>query len=303
MLAEVTSNHLDQLTQESIFLIREALAKAERPALLYSIGKDSSVLLDLVLRAYYPAKPPLKLMHVDTGWKFKEMIEFRDQTVKKYDLEIIVHQNPRGKSENINPFDQGSRLYTQIMKTDALKQVLEREKFDVVLLGTRRDEEKSRAKERIFSLRNRFHVWDPKNQRPEFAWAYNTTLPQNHSMRVSPLSNWTEFDIWNYIQLHNIPVVPLYFAKPRPVVKRDNTWIMVDDHRLPLNEGEQIEMRNVRFRTLGCYPLTGAIESDATDLKSIVEELALSSVSERQGRLIDHDQSGSMEKKKRAGYF
>lgn len=303
IISEATKRHLDDLTQESIFLIREAVATAENPALLYSIGKDSSVLLDLVLRAFRPSKPPLRLLHVDTGWKFSEMIKFRDQTARDLGLELIVHQNPRGPVENINPFDHGSRLYTQIMKTDALKQALEKHKFDVMLLGTRRDEEKSRAKERIFSLRNKFHVWDPKNQRPEFAWLYNTTLLQNHSLRVSPLSNWTEYDVWSYIALHNVPVVPLYFSAPRPIVRRDDALIMVDDQRMPLDEGEKAEIKVVRFRTLGCYPLTGAVESVARNFDDILAELRDSTTSERQGRLIDHDQVGSMEKKKKEGYF
>lgn len=297
------SPHLQALEDESIYIIREAVSAAERPAMLYSIGKDSSVMLHLLLKAFYPVKPPVPLLHVDTTFKFREMISFRDATAKKHGLTLHVHTNPKGIEENINPFDHGSRLYTHTMKTEALKQALDQFQFDFIFIGARRDEEKSRAKERVFSLRNRFHAWDPKNQRPEFGWLYNTRLPQKHSMRVSPLSNWTEYDVWQYIAAENIPVVPLYFAKERPIVERDGALIMVDDDRLPIEENEIIQNRLVRFRTLGCYPLTGAIESTAKDLNDIIAELKTSTASERQGRLIDNDQSASMEKKKRAGYF
>jgi len=295
--------HLRALEEEAIYIIREAVASAERPAMLYSIGKDSSVMLHLLLKAFYPVKPPVPLLHVDTRFKFREMITFRDETVKRLGLELHVHINPKGIAENISPFEHGSRLHTHIMKTEALKQALDQYKFDFIFIGARRDEEKSRAKERIFSLRNRFHAWEPKNQRPEFGWLFNTRLPQHGSMRVSPLSNWTELDVWHYIAAENIPVVPLYFAKKRPIVQRDGAMIMVDDERLPLEEGEVPEQRMVRFRTLGCYPLTGAVDSQATTLAEMLHELEVSTASERQGRLIDNDQAGSMEKKKKAGYF
>lgn len=295
--------HLQALEDESIYIIREAVAAAERPALLYSIGKDSSVLLHLLLKAFYPVKPPVPMLHVDTTWKFREMIRFRDETAARHGLTLHVHTNPKGVAENINPFEHGSRLYTHTMKTEALKQALDAHRFDFVFIGARRDEEKSRAKERVFSLRNRFHAWDPKNQRPEFGWLYNTRLPQNHSLRVSPLSNWTEYDVWRYIAAEDIPVVPLYFAAPRPVVVRDGAIIMRDDERLELWDGEQLEERTVRFRTLGCYPLTGAVESRAETVDDILRELETSATSERQGRLIDNDQSASMERKKKAGYF
>ncbi len=297
------SPHLQALEDESIFIIREAVAAAERPALLYSIGKDSAVVLHLLMKAFYPVKPPVPLLHVDTTWKFRQMISFRDETVKKLGLQLHVHTNPKGVEDNINPFDHGSRLYTHTMKTEALKQALNHHKFDFIFIGARRDEEKSRAKERIFSLRNRFHAWEPKNQRPEFGWLFNTRLPQHHSMRVSPLSNWTEYDVWNYIAAENIPVVQLYFAAERPVVERDGALIMVDDDRFQFLEGEEVQQRQVRFRTLGCYPLTGAMESDAKTLDDIIAELNASKASERQGRLIDNDQSASMERKKKAGYF
>ena len=270
--------------------------------LLYSIGKDSSVLLHLLLKAFYPITPPVPLLHVDTRWKFKEMIEFRDKTIQHHGLNLHVHINPQGIADNISPIDHGSQMHTHIMKTEALKQVLNEKKYDFIFIGGRRDEEKSRAKERIFSLRNRFHAWDPKNQRPEFGWLFNTRLPQYHTMRVSPLSNWTEFDIWSYIAAENIDVVPLYFAQKRPVVLRDGAWIMVDDDRFP-HDPDEIHYKMVRFRTLGCYPLTGAIESEATNLDDILHELQNNHLSERQGRLIDNDQSASMEKKKKMGYF
>jgi sulfate adenylyltransferase subunit 2 len=297
------SPHLRYLEDEGITIIREAVASAQRPAMLYSIGKDSSVMLHLLLKAYYPVRPPVPLLHIDTGWKFREMIAFRDATARRLGLTLHVHTNPRGREEDINPFTHGSRAYTQIMKTDALKQALEQHKFDFVFIGARRDEEKSRAKERIFSLRNRFHAWDPKNQRPEFGLLFNTRLPQYHSMRVAPLSNWTEYDVWKYIAAEDIPMVPLYFAAKRPVVKREGAWIMADDDRFVLQDGEKIEARQVRFRTLGCYPLTAAVESDATSLDAILAELENQRQSERAGRLIDQDQAASMERKKRQGYF
>ncbi len=295
--------HLQYLEDEAVTIIREAVAAASNPVFLYSIGKDSSVLLHLLMKAYHPVKPPCALLHVDTRWKFREMISFRDETIKNLGLKLHVHINPRGEAEDINPFIHGSRTHTQVMKTDALKQALDHYKFDFIFIGARRDEEKSRAKERIFSLRNRFHAWDPKNQRPEFGLLFNTRLPQYHSMRVSPLSNWTEYDVWNYIAAEDIPVVPLYFAKERPMVLRDGTWIMVDDDRFVFNEGEKAENKRVRFRTLGCYPLTGALESGATTLAEIIAELEDQRSSERSGRLIDHDNAASMERKKKQGYF
>lgn len=295
--------HLQYLEDEAVTILREGVAAAENPVVLYSIGKDSSVLLHLLMKAYYPARPPVPLLHVDTLWKFREMIAFRDETAARLDLKLIVHSNPRGRAEQINPFIHGSRVHTQIMKTDALKQALDHYKFDFIFIGARRDEEKSRAKERIFSLRNRFHAWDPKNQRPEFGLLFNTRLPQGHSMRVSPLSNWTEYDVWRYIALEDIPVVPLYFAKERPVVRRDGAWIMADDDRFVLNDGETLEHKSVRFRTLGCYPLTGAIESVAATLEDIMAELDDQTSSERSGRLIDQDNAASMERKKKQGYF
>lgn len=299
----INTKHLQSLEDESIYIIREALAEFENPVLLYSIGKDSSVLLHLVLKAFAPAKPPLKVLHVDTTWKFKEMIEFRDAQAKKYGLDLITHTNPRGVKEGVNPFGKWSKTYTDIMKTEALKQALNEYKFDVALGGARRDEEKSRAKERIFSFRNQFHAWDPKDQRPELFNIFNTKINKGESMRVFPLSNWTEADVWDYIKLHNIEVVPLYFAKERPVVERAGTKIMVDDERFPLEPGEKPKMEMVRFRTLGCYPLTGAVESSAVTIDEIVKEMDESTFSERQGRLIDKDQTASMEKKKLEGYF
>ncbi len=295
--------HLKNLEHESIHIIREVAAEFKNPVMLYSIGKDSAVMLHLARKAFYPSRLPFPLLHVDTTWKFREMIEFRNKMVQDYDLDLIVHTNQEGKANNVNPFDHGSSLYTQVMKTDALKQALSEHGFDAAFGGARRDEEKSRAKERIFSFRSQNHSWDPKNQRPELWNIFNTRIRQGESIRVFPLSNWTEQDIWQYIMLENIPIVPLYFAKKRPVVKRDGTWIMVDDERLPLQPGETPEERLVRFRTLGCYPLTGAVESPAADLEAIFEEMLVARTSEREGRMIDHDDTASMEKKKREGYF
>jgi sulfate adenylyltransferase subunit 2 len=296
-------NYLQELEDEAIFIIREAVAVAEDPVLLYSIGKDSSVLLHLLLKAFAPAKPPVPMLHVDTTFKFKEMIEFRNRIAAQYGLTLHVYTNEEGVKENMNPFDHGSQHYTNVMKTDALKQALDKYKFDYILIGARRDEEKSRAKERVFSVRNRFHAWDPKNQQPEFGWLYNTRLPQGSSSRVSPLSNWTEMDIWEYILHEQIELVPLYFAKERPVVERDGMTIMVDDDRLPIDDPSEVQHKKIRFRTLGCYPLTAAMESEAETLAEIVEELRASKHSERQGRLIDKDSSASMEEKKKMGYF
>ena len=296
-------SHLKRLEHESIQIMREVAAEFKNPVMLYSIGKDSAVMLHLARKAFYPSRLPFPLLHVDTTWKFREMIAFRDQMAKEYDLDLIVHTNQEGKADNVNPFDHGSSLYTQVMKTDALKQALSAHKFDAAFGGARRDEEKSRAKERIFSFRSANHAWDPKNQRPELWTIFNTRIKPDESIRVFPLSNWTEQDIWQYIMLENIPIVPLYFAKKRPVVKRDGTWIMVDDERLPLHPGEVPEARLVRFRTLGCYPLTGAVESGADTLEAIFEEMLVARTSEREGRMIDHDDTASMEKKKREGYF
>jgi sulfate adenylyltransferase subunit 2 len=299
----MTSPYLQKLEEESIYIIREAIAEFENPVFMYSIGKDSSVLLHLVLKSFYPAKPPVRLLHINTTWKFKEMIEFRTKQVEKFGLDLISYTNPRGVKENITPFGIHSKTYTDIMKTEALRQALDHYKFDMALGGARRDEEKSRAKERIFSFRNEFHSWDPKGQRPEMFNLFNCKIKKGQSMRVFPLSNWTELDIWEYIEQQNIEVVPLYFSKARPVVERDGTLIMVDDERLPLKEGEKPMIKNVRFRTLGCYPLTGAIESEAKNISEIIAEMRVSKFSERQGRLIDKDQVGSMEKKKLEGYF
>jgi sulfate adenylyltransferase subunit 2 len=296
-------NHLKRLEAESIGIMREVVAEFRNPVMLYSIGKDSSVMLHLARKAFFPGKPPFPLLHIDTGWKFREMIAFRDETARQLGLDLLVHSNEEGKARGINPITSGSALHTTIMKTEALKQALDRHGFDAAFGGARRDEEKSRAKERIFSLRSAEHGWNPKNQRPELWRLYNTRLSQGESMRVFPLSNWTEFDVWEYIAAEQIPVVPLYFAKLRPVVKRGGVLIMVDDDRLPLEPGERPEMRLVRFRTLGCYPLTGAIESAATTSQEIVEELHQSRLSERQGRLIDNDEEAAMERKKREGYF
>ncbi|MER2511401.1 MAG: sulfate adenylyltransferase subunit CysD [Nitrosomonas ureae] len=295
--------HIQRLEAESIHIMREVVAECEHPVMLYSIGKDSAVMLHLAVKAFYPSKLPFPLLHVDTTWKFKEMIEFRDVMVKKLGIDLIVHINPEGVEKGINPFTHGSAIHTDIWKTEGLKQALDKHGFDVAFGGARRDEEKSRAKERIFSIRSAQHRWDPKLQRPELWRLYNARKNPGESIRVFPLSNWTELDIWQYIHLNNIPIVPLYYAKERPVVERDGTLIMVDDERLPLREGESPVMKKVRFRTLGCYPLTGAIESEASSLVDIIQEMLLARTSERQGRLIDHDSTGSMEKKKQEGYF
>ncbi|GGW48694.1 sulfate adenylyltransferase subunit CysD [Alishewanella tabrizica] len=302
-MASPIQSHLKALENESIHIFREVVAEFENPVMLYSVGKDSSVLLHLARKAFYPGKIPFPLLHVDTTWKFKEMIAFRDQMAKTHDFELLVHQNPDGLAMNVGPFSHGSAKHTDIMKTQALKQALDKYKFDAAFGGARRDEEKSRAKERVYSFRDRHHRWDPKNQRPELWNIYNGRVDKGESIRVFPLSNWTELDIWQYIYLENIDIPQLYFAKPRPVVERDGTLIMVDDQRMPLKEGEVPQMKNVRFRTLGCYPLTGAVESDATTLPDIIQEMLLTKTSERQGRVIDHDSSGSMEKKKMEGYF
>ena len=296
-------SHLKALEAESIHIFREVAATCENPVLLYSIGKDSAVLLHLAMKAFAPSKPPFPVLHVDTKWKFREMIEFRDMLAKDLGLNLIVHTNEEGLRQGINPIDSGSRIHTDVMKTQALKQALDKHKFDAAFGGARRDEEKSRAKERVFSLRSAEHRWDPKNQRPEPWHLYNTRKRPGESFRVFPISNWTEADVWDYILQENIPVVPLYFAAPRPVVHRDGALIMRDDERLPLKPGEQVEMKMVRFRTLGCYPLTGAVESTAATLPEIIAEMRASRSSERQGRIIDHDGTGSMEAKKQEGYF
>jgi sulfate adenylyltransferase subunit 2 len=295
--------HLQRLEAESIHIMREVVAEADKPVMLYSIGKDSAVMLHLAMKAFYPSKPPFPLLHVDTRWKFRDMYAFRDRMVNELGLDLIVHTNPEGVAKNINPFTHGSAIHTDVMKTEGLKQALDKYGFDAAFGGARRDEEKSRAKERIFSFRSAQHRWDPKNQRPELWKAYNARKHKGESLRVFPLSNWTELDIWQYIYLEKIPIVPLYFAAPRPVVERSGTMIMVDDERMPLGQGEVPMMRKVRFRTLGCYPLTGAIESEADTLPAIIQEMLLARTSERQGRVIDHDQSASMEKKKQEGYF
>lgn len=295
--------HLKQLETESIHIIREVAAEFENPVMLYSIGKDSAVMLHLARKAFLPGRPPFPLMHVDTTWKFREMIEFRNRMAKEVGMELIVHTNQEGVEQGIGPFTHGSAVHTDVMKTQALKQALEKYQFDAAFGGARRDEEKSRAKERIYSFRDENHRWDPKNQRPELWKHYNGRINKGESIRVFPLSNWTELDIWQYIHLEQIPIVPLYYAKKRPVVKRDGTWIMVDDDRMPLEPGETPEMKSVRFRTLGCYPLTGAVESTAATLPEIIQEMLLTKTSERQGRVIDHDQAASMEKKKQEGYF
>ncbi len=298
-----TLTHLKRLEAESIQIIREVAAEAENPVMLYSIGKDSAVMLHLAMKAFYPSKPPFPVMHVDTTWKFREMIEFRNNLTKELGLELIVHTNEDGVKEGVGPFTHGSAYHTDVMKTQALKQALDKYGFDAAFGGARRDEEKSRAKERIFSFRSEQHRWDPKNQRPELWSSYNTLKKKGESIRVFPISNWTELDIWQYIHLEDIPIVPLYLAKERPVVERDGQLIMVDDERMPLEDGETPEMKMVRFRTLGCYPLTGAVESEAATLPEIIQEMLLTTTSERQGRAIDHDQSASMEKKKQEGYF
>jgi sulfate adenylyltransferase subunit 2 len=295
--------HLRLLEAESIQIIREVASEFERPVMLYSIGKDSATLVRLAIKAFHPMKVPFPLLHVDTTWKFREMIQFRDEFTKQNNLDLLVHTNPQGLADGINPFDHGSEKYTDIMKTQALKQALSMYEFDAAFGGARRDEERSRAKERVFSFRDKFHQWDPKSQRPELWNLYNTKINKGESIRVFPLSNWTELDVWQYIYLEGIPVVPLYFAKPRPVVEREGALIMVDDERMRLLPDEKPQQRTVRFRTLGCYPLSGAIESSADTLPKIIQEMLLTRHSERQGRLIDHDQDASMEKKKREGYF
>ena len=295
--------HLQRLEAESIHIIREVAAEARNPVMLYSIGKDSAVMLDLAMKAFYPSPIPFPLLHIDTTWKFKEMIAFRDQLVAEYGLQLLVHINQEGVDQGVGPFSHGSAVHTDIMKTQGLKQALEKYDFDVAFGGARRDEERSRAKERLFSFRNQQHCWDPKQQRPELWRLYNTRIHKKESIRVFPLSNWTELDIWQYIHLEKIPIVPLYLAKERPVVMRDGTLIMVDDDRMPLEATEVPEQRMVRFRTLGCYPLTGAIESTAKTIPNIIEEMLLSRSSERQGRVIDKDHGASMEQKKQEGYF
>jgi len=296
-------SHLDNLEAESIHIMREVAAVFRKPVMLYSIGKDSSVMLHLAMKAFFPAKPPFPFLHVDTTWKFREMIQFRDQTAKDLGLDLIVHINQDGLNQGIGPFTHGSAVHTDVMKTQALKQALDKYGFDAAFGGARRDEEQSRAKERIFSFRSANHRWDPKNQRPELWNLYNARVRKGESIRVFPLSNWTELDIWQYIHRESIPIVPLYFAAPRPVVQREGGLIMVDDDRMPLQPNEKPEIKMVRFRTLGCYPLTAAVESTAADLSAIVEEMMLARTSERQGRVIDHDQAGSMERKKQEGYF
>ena len=295
--------HLQRLEAEAIHIMREVVAEAENPVMLYSIGKDSSVMLHIAMKAFYPAKPPFPIMHIDTMWKFSEMIEFRNKMAEDLGLELIVHINPEGEQMKMNPFVHGSAKHTDVMKTQGLKQALDKHGFDVAFGGARRDEEKSRAKERIFSFRNENHHWDPKRQRPELWNVYNARKNPGETIRVFPLSNWTELDIWQYIHLEKIPIVPLYLAKPRPVVERDGVLILVDDDRLPMNEGEESMMKTVRFRTLGCYPLTGAVESDADTLPDVIQEMLLTTTSEREGRVIDFDSTASMEKKKQEGYF
>jgi len=295
--------HLQSLEAESIQIFREAAAESERPVMLYSVGKDSSVMLHLAMKAFYPSLPPFKLLHVDTTWKFQAMYEFRDQLVSNLGLELLVHRNPECVERGINPFDHGSAVHTDMWKTEGLKQALDLHGFDLAFGGARRDEEKSRAKERVFSIRSAQHRWDPKMQRPELWHLYNARKAPGESVRVFPISNWTELDIWQYIHREQIPIVPLYFAAERPVVERDGALIMVDDDRMKLAPGEEPQMRSVRFRTLGCYPLTGAVESEADSLTGIIQEMLLTTSSERQGRVIDHDSSGSMEKKKQEGYF
>lgn len=296
-------NHLSRLEAEAIEIIREVVALGQKPVMMYSIGKDSSVMLHLARKAFWPAPLPFPLLHIDTTWKFREMIAFRDRMAAQGDLQLLVHVNRQRVAEGVNPFTLNSDLYTALMKTEALKQALDRGGYDLVMGGARRDEEKSRAKERVFSFRAQGHRWDPKMQRPELWNLYNARIAPGESIRVFPLSNWTEADIWQYIAEENIPIVPLYFAAPRPVVRRSGQWIMVDDERFPLDPGESAEMRMVRFRTLGCYPLTAAVESTATTIEEIIRETELARTSERMGRLIDHDQAASMEKKKQEGYF
>ena len=303
MTADCTLTHLKQLEAESIHIIREVAAEFDNPVMLYSIGKDSAVMMHLAMKAFAPGKPPFPLMHVDTTWKFKEMISFREQRVKELGWDLIVHINQEGVEMGVGPFTHGSAKHTDIMKTQSLKQALDKYGFDAAFGGARRDEEKSRAKERVYSFRDKNHRWDPKNQRPELWNIYNGKVDKGESIRVFPLSNWTELDIWQYIHLEDIPLVPLYFAAKRPVVEKDGVLIMVDDDRMPIEEGDVIEEKMVRFRTLGCYPLTGAVESEATTLPEIIQEMLLTTTSERQGRVIDHDSAGSMEKKKQEGYF
>jgi sulfate adenylyltransferase subunit 2 len=298
-----TLTHLQRLEAESIHIMREAVAESERPVMLYSIGKDSSVMLHLARKAFFPAVPPFPLLHVDTTWKFKQMYEFRDKTAAELGIDLLVHQNPECIELGINPFSHGSAVHTDMWKTQGLKQALDKWGFDLAFGGARRDEEKSRAKERVFSLRSAQHRWDPKRQRPELWRTYNVRRNPGETLRVFPLSNWTELDVWQYIHLEQIPIVPLYFGQPRPVVERDGALIMVDDDRFPLFDGEKPQLRSVRFRTLGCYPLSGAVESTADTLPAVIQEMLLTTTSERQGRVIDHDSAGSMEKKKQEGYF
>lgn len=295
--------HLKQLEAESIHIIREVASEFEKPVMLYSIGKDSAVMLQLALKAFYPGKPPFPLLHIDTTWKFREMIRFRDRLARELGLELLVYTNQQGVRAGVSPFSVGNKKHTDIMKTQALRQALDKYQFDAAFGGARRDEEKSRAKERVYSFRDKHHRWDPKNQRPELWNIYNGRIDKGESIRVFPLSNWTELDVWQYIHLEAIPIVPLYFAALRPVVRREGVYIMVDDERMPLEPGETPELKRVRFRTLGCYPLTGAVESAATTLPGIIQEMLLARTSERQGRIIDYDQAGSMEQKKREGYF
>ena len=303
LVDDLRLTHLKQLEAEAVHIIREVVAQCERPVMMYSIGKDSSVMLHLARKAFFPGKLPFPLLHIDTTWKFRDMIAFRDRTAAELGLDLIVHTNPEGLASGINPFEHGSKNYTDIMKTQALKQALTAGRFDGVFGGARRDEEKSRAKERVFSFRDRHHRWDPKNQRPELWSLYNGRVGTSESIRVFPLSNWTELDIWQYIWLEGIPIVPLYYSAPRPTVERDGVLIMVDDDRFEFEPGEEPEERWIRFRTLGCYPLSGAVESTATTLPDIIQEMLLATRSEREGRVIDYDQSGSMEEKKREGYF
>jgi sulfate adenylyltransferase subunit 2 len=298
-----TLTHLQRLEAESIHIMREVVAETDKPVMLYSIGKDSACMLHLARKAFFPAPPPFPLLHVDTTWKFRDMYAMRERMAAQSGMELLVHRNPEAQALGINPFDHGSQVHTDMWKTQGLKQALSHHGFDAAFGGARRDEEKSRAKERIFSFRSAQQHWDPKNQRPELWRVYNTRKARGESMRVFPISNWTELDVWQYIHLENIPIVPLYFSAPRPVVERDGMLIMVDDERLPLQPGEQAMIKNVRFRTLGCYPLTGAVESNAATLPAIIQEMLLTTTSERQGRLIDHDEAGSMEKKKQEGYF
>lgn len=303
LLSPARLTHLQRLEAESIHIMREVVSETERPVMLYSIGKDSAVMLHLAAKAFYPSKPPFPLLHVDTTWKFQAMYEMRERMAAELGFELLVHKNPEAVEKGINPFDHGSAVHTDVWKTEGLKQALDKYGFDAAFGGARRDEEKSRAKERVFSFRSAGHRWDPKNQRPELWKLYNARKQPGESIRVFPISNWTELDIWQYIHLESIPIVPLYFSDVRPVVERDGTLIMVDDDRMPLREGETPMMKSVRFRTLGCYPLTGAVESTATTLPQIIQEMLLTTTSERQGRMIDHDQAASMEKKKQEGYF